>query len=120
MQIISVLALLVILFLIAMNYQDSTVINLISGQFSQILNIPEHTYTVNTAVYITAIFFLGGISALLFFAPVYTSLKTKFGAYKRELERGSVSNTNSEAKIKVLENKIAVLEKALEDALKRM
>ena len=46
------------------------------------------------------------------------SLKEKFNAYKRELEKGSISNSSAEAKIQVLENKITVLEKALDDALK--
>ena len=33
-------------------------------------------------------------------------------------EKGSISNISAEAKIQVLENKITVLEKALDDALK--
>ena len=39
-------------------------------------------------------------------------------AYERRLEKTSVSNDSSTAKIKVLEAKIEVLEKALDDALK--
>lgn len=120
MQIISVLTILVTLFFIIMNIQDSISINIISSQFSQILNLPILSYKINVGVLASILFLLGSISGLLFFAPIYTSLKTKYNAYKRELEKGSISNTNGEAKIKVLENKITVLEKALEDALKRM
>lgn len=39
--------------------------------------------------------------------------------YKRELEKESIGSTESSSKIKVLESKIQVLEKALEEALKK-
>lgn len=39
--------------------------------------------------------------------------------YKRELEKESISSDESSAKVKVLESKIEVLEKALENALKK-
>lgn len=38
-------------------------------------------------------------------------------AYKRQLEKGSVISDESSARVKVLESKIEVLEKALENAL---
>ena len=67
--------------------------------------------------YTLFIFILGEASAIFFFIPLYKSLKEKYSAYKRELEKGSITNSTSESKIKVLENKINVLEKALQDAL---
>ena len=106
MQIISIIATLILCFLIIMNYQDTAGITLLSSKIGQILHIT------------LIVFILGEISAIFFFAPLYTSLKEKFNAYKRELEKGSISNTSAEAKIQVLENKITVLEKALDDALK--
>ncbi len=39
--------------------------------------------------------------------------------YKRELEKESISSTESASQIKVLESKIEVLEKALEQALNK-
>lgn len=101
-----------------MNFQDTVGITLLSSKIGSILNITPHTLTMNMALYSLIIFILGEISAIFFFAPLYTSLKEKFNAYKRELEKGSISNTSAEAKIQVLENKITVLEKALDDALK--
>ena len=118
MQIISIIATLILCFLIIMNYQDTAGITLISSKIGQILNITPFSINLNMALYTLIVFILGEISAIFFFAPLYTSLKEKFNAYKRELEKGSISNTSAEAKIQVLENKITVLEKALDDALK--
>ena len=43
----------------------------------------------------------------------------KINAYKRQIEKESVSSDASSARVKVLESKIEVLEKALENALKK-
>ena len=43
----------------------------------------------------------------------------KINSYKRELEKESIASDNSLAKVKVLESKIEVLEKALDNALKK-
>lgn len=117
MQVLSVLATLVLCLIVMMNFQDTMQVNIISEQFSTLLGIPICSKFLNTAVFALVIFVLGELSAIFFFAPLYLSLKEKFNAYKRELEKGSISNTSSEAKIQVLENKITVLEKALDDAL---
>ena len=119
MQILSALTILIICVIVMMNFQDTITINIISEQFSMLLNKPLYSINLNVAVFALGLFVLGEISALFFFAPLYWSLKKKYNAYKRELEKGSVSNTSSEAKISVLENKISVLERALKDALKR-
>ena len=42
----------------------------------------------------------------------------KINSYKRELEKESIASDESSAKVKVLESKIQVLEKALENAIK--
>lgn len=47
---------------------------------------------------------------------IYTGLR--YNALKREQEKNSISSTESQAKVKVLEAKIQTLEKALENALK--
>ncbi len=44
---------------------------------------------------------------------------SKINLYKRELEKESVASDENIAKVKVLESKIKVLEKALENALQK-
>ena len=119
MQFLSILSALCVGFFVLMNYHNGVTINLLSRKFAQLLHLSPHTYCIDLAIYTLIIFVLGIFSVIFFFAPLYASLKEKYNAYKRELEKGSISNTSSEAKIGVLENKITVLEKALEDALKR-
>lgn len=118
MQIISIISTLILFGLILMNFQDATVINILSEKIAGLIHLAPYSINLNLAVYTLIVFVLGEISAIFFFAPLYTSLKEKFNAYKRELEKGSISNSNGEAKIQVLENKITVLEKALDEALK--
>ena len=43
----------------------------------------------------------------------------KLNSYKRELEKESINSTENSSRVKVLEAKIEVLEKALENALKK-
>ena len=118
MQILSIIATLILFFLIIMNYQDTAGITLLSSKIAQLFHIIPYSINLNMAIYTLIVFILGETAAICFFVPLYNSLKEKFNAYKRELEKGSISNTSAEAKIQVLENKITVLEKALDDALK--
>ena len=68
---------------------------------------------------LTALFF-GGLFFGCFLMNFKLNVnKTKINSYKRELEKESISSSESEAKVKVLEAKIEVLEKALENALKK-
>ena len=45
------------------------------------------------------------------------SKNKKINAYQRQLEKESISSNESSSRVKVLESKIEVLEKALENAL---
>ena len=119
MQILSILSALCTVFLLLMNYHNSISINLLSRKFAALTNLSVHTLNIDLAYYTLGVFLLGMFAVIFFFAPLYKSLKDKYSAYKRELEKGSITNTSAEAKINVLENKITVLEKALDDALKR-
>ena len=47
------------------------------------------------------------------------SKNARLNIYKRELEKESVTSDEAESKVKVLESKIQVLEKALENALNK-
>ena len=119
MQILSIITAIITAILVLMNYHHSVTINLLNAKFAGLMNLSVHTVSFDLAMYTIGIFLIGMLTILCFYAPLYSSLKEKYSAYKRELEKGSISNTSSEAKIKVLENKITVLEKALEDALKK-
>lgn len=64
--------------------------------------------------------FVGGISvSALLFDFLYSDTVNSLNAYKRELEKDSIDKTESSSKIKVLESKIEVLEKALDQALNK-
>ena len=84
--------------------------------------------------FILAFLIIGGFSGKIAFALIYMcgfiggmSLvfiklrmkNSKLNMYKRELEKESINSDESNAKVKVLESKIEVLEKALENALKK-
>ncbi len=64
--------------------------------------------------------FIAGIGVGMFLMFFKLNVKNeKINLYKRELEKESVSSDESSAKVKVLEAKIEVLEKALENALNK-
>lgn len=61
----------------------------------------------------------GFVAGILFVLSYVLDISRKLKAYKRELEKNSVSSDESDSKVKVLESKIEVLEKALKDALNK-
>ena len=64
--------------------------------------------------------FVAGIAvSALVFDLMYSSATESLGMYKRELEKESIDKTENSSRVKVLESKIEVLEKALEEALKK-
>ena len=72
------------------------------------------------------IFSFGVVSftaGMAFVAVVYGFMFSKVtdsvNQYKRELEKASINKNESNSKVKVLESKIEVLEKALDEALKK-
>lgn len=69
---------------------------------------------------IMLLLFISGVSISAFiFNIIYSKTTTSLNMYKRELEKESIDSTESSSRIKVLESKIKVLEKALDDALNR-
>ena len=69
-------------------------------------------------MYQLVIAFLAGMTFDYFIMIFIMFAKNKkIGAYQRQLEKESVSSDENAAKVKVLEAKIQVLEKALENAL---
>lgn len=73
---------------------------------------------MNTHILYILIFFAGFLfgTVLMMFALKIKS--SKLNSYKRELEKESVQSLESSSRVKVLESKIEVLEKALENALR--
>ena len=70
--------------------------------------------------YKLAIFACGGfITGILFTLSYMLDVSRKLKAYKRELEKSSINSDENDSKVKVLESKIEVLEKALKDALNK-
>ncbi len=73
---------------------------------------------MNTYVLYILIFCAGALFGIFL---MWLKLRVKniaINSYKRELEKESISSTESSSRVKVLESKIEVLEKALENALK--
>lgn len=64
-------------------------------------------------------FVAGFTFAILISELTISKLQKVITTYKRELEKESIGGVESSSKVKVLESKIAVLEKALDDALNK-
>ena len=63
-------------------------------------------------------FTIGFILGILLMTIFIIVKNKKINVYQRKLEKESISSDENSAKVKVLEAKIQVLEKALENALK--
>ena len=86
------------------------------------LSISEgwYSYTYLTGKWLLAGIFVSGLVFGMFLMFLKLNVKNdKLNSYKRELEKESIVSDNNSAKVKVLEQKIEVLEKALENALKK-
>lgn len=95
---------------------------IIFSLFILLLSISEgwYSYTYLTGNWqLAGVFISGvGIGILLMFLKLNVK-NDKINSYKRELEKESISSDENSAKVKVLESKIEVLEKALSNALNR-
>ena len=78
-----------------------------------------YSYTYLTGKLLLPGVFVSGVGFGMFLMLFKVNSKTNtLNSYKRELEKESISSDENQAKVKVLESKIEVLEKALENALK--
>ncbi len=64
-------------------------------------------------------FLCGALSGIFLMNIFIYSKNKKINSYARELEKESVISSESSSRVRVLESKIEVLEKALENALKK-
>ena len=71
----------------------------------------DYTYQIIFA------FGMGVFIDSFFWVLLTYSKNKKINAYQRQLEKESISSNESSSRVKVLESKIEVLEKALENAL---
>lgn len=63
--------------------------------------------------------FAGASVTALIFDAMTSGTAESLNMYKRELEKESIDKTENSSRVKVLESKIEVLEKALDEALKK-
>ncbi len=110
---------LIFVVLVIMNFNNTVDINIVSSSLSGLLRIAPVSKQVSLGLYTLLLFILGEMAAIFFFLPFMKNINEKNSAYKRQLEKTSVSNSESSSRVEVLEAKIKVLEKALEDALKK-
>lgn len=73
---------------------------------------------MNTYIIYAIIFLSGVLTGILLMGFKLKVKNSKLNSYKRELEKEAISSRENSSRVKVLESKIEVLEKALENALK--
>ena len=73
---------------------------------------------MNTYIIYALIFLSGVLTGILLMGFKLKVKNSKLNSYKRELEKEAISSSENSSRVKVLESKIEVLEKALENALK--
>ena len=81
--------------------------------------LPQYVIQVSVGILVLAVVAIGFVISAFLVGQFYLVQKDKLNAYKRELEKSSVSNSTSSSKVEVLEAKIATLEKALDNALNK-
>ena len=86
---------------------------------AETLGMPEYTKSLNLAVYTFIVLGVGLFTGICWMGQFYLAQKEKLNAYKRELEKSSITNSSSTSRVEVLEAKIATLEKALDEALNK-
>ncbi len=120
LNIISYLAVLGVIYVAIANAAE--ILNLHLWGFkgtAETLGMPEYTKVINLATYTFIVLAVGLFTGICWVGQFYLAQKEKLNAYKRELEKSSITNSSSTSKVEVLEAKIATLEKALDDALNK-
>ena len=70
---------------------------------------------MNTYIIYAIIFLSGVLTGILLMGIKLRVKNTKLNSYKRELEKEAISSSENSSRVKVLESKIEVLEKALKN-----
>ena len=113
-NILSFLAILGVIYIAITNATDILSIRLwgIEGT-AETLGMPEINKNINLAMYTFIVLGIGIFAGISWIGQFYFVQKEKLNAYKRELEKTSITNSSSTSRVEVLEAKIATLEKAL-------
>lgn len=122
LNIISYLAILGVIYIAIINAPQMISIALLTKDMMIALGLQDVEIinkTINTSTYTLSVLGVGVFAGVCLLGQLYLSEKNKLNAYKRELEKSSVTNSSNSSKVQVLEAKIATLEKALNDALNR-
>ena len=112
-NIVSILVMVTVIFLASLNTQtmiDFTV-------FGATKNASATIYHANLVQVILMAFIAGILAGIFWAAAFYSPIQAKLKEYQRKLEKTSVQSSEDTSKVSVLEEKIKVLEKALQSAL---
>lgn len=121
-KLFNILAYLVLLFVVyvgVVNFDQNIMLQIGAVKGLANLGLPQYAIQVSVGILVLAVAAIGFIISAFLVGQFYLVQKDKLNAYKRELEKSSVSNSTSSSKVEVLEAKIATLEKALENALNK-
>lgn len=117
LKLVSIIVFTYVAYLLYINFGDISSIKLVGNSALELL--PNAIKSINSSLIYTGFFGAGIVVGSFWFAEHFMRQEDKIKAYKRELEKSSVSTSDSSSKVQVLEAKIKVLEKALEDALNK-
>ena len=118
-NIFAYLLLLFIVYVGVVNFDQNIALQIGAVKGLADAGLPQYTIHVSVGILILAVAAIGFVISAFLVGQFYLVQKDKLNAYKRELEKSSVSNSTSSSKVEVLEAKIATLEKALENALNK-
>ena len=119
LNIISYLVVICIIYIAITNATEMLNLHLWGVRGGAELGMPELNTELNLAVYTFLVLVIGICVGICWIGQFYLTQKEKLNAYKRELEKTSITNSSSSSRVEVLEAKIATLEKALDDALNK-
>lgn len=120
LNIVSYLAILAVIYVAIVNAAEILNLHLwgVKGT-AETLGMSEYTKSLNLAIYTFTVLGVGMFAGMSWVGQFYLAQREKLNAYKRELEKSSITNSSSTSRVEVLEAKIATLEKALDDALNK-
>lgn len=106
---IPIIILIEILYLGYLNFATNITLNL----------SPSHSVNMSVAYVILAVALNSTLAVLFLILGNYNKVQNSLKEYKRKLEKTSVNAECDNSRVAVLESKIQVLEKALENALNK-
>lgn len=112
-NLISIIMVVIVIFLASLNTHTAFDLTLWIAKGSSVI------YHVALANVMMTFFVVGILTGTLWAAAFYSPAQNKLKEYQRKLEKTSVQSDEESSKVAILEEKIKVLEKALESALQK-